>query len=85
MGIGYAALGGYNVGGIEMINIDEMPENQDWVKQTWDLPPYKSEEFLREINDLVAFRKLPVYKFAVQIGLIKDDRWVGKRGAKIEK
>ncbi len=60
------------------INIDASPENQDWIKQGWDLPPYKSEEFLRSFPDLEKFRKLPVYKFAVENGLIKNDEWQGK-------
>lgn len=60
--------------------IDEIPENQDWIKIGWDLPPYKSKEFLKLIplHQLEEFRKLPIYKFAVRNGLIKDDKWVGK-------
>lgn len=59
-----------------MINLDELSGNQDWVKQSWDLPNYKSDEFLLLFPDLKEFRKLPVYKFAVANGLIKDDEWV---------
>ena len=62
-----------------VIHIDASPENQDWIKQGWDLPPYKSEEFLRSFPDLEKFRKLPVYKFAVENGLIKNDEWQGKK------
>jgi len=58
-----------------VFNIDALPENQDWVKWTWDLPSYKSEEFLRVVKDLERFRRLPVYQFAVQRGLIVDDEW----------
>lgn len=58
------------------------PDTADWTKRTWDLPPYKSDEFmglLRGIGmTLEEFRKLPVYKYAVERGLIKDDEWVGK-------
>ena len=61
-----------------MINIDELPMNQDWTKQTWDLPPYKSDEFLLQFPDLPAFRKLPIYQMAVEKGLIKDDTWRGE-------
>jgi hypothetical protein len=61
-----------------MINIDALPDNQDWLKMTWDLPPYKSEAFLAAVKDLDAFRKRPVYRFAVGSGLIKDDKWVGR-------
>lgn len=49
----------------------------DWTKQTWDLPPYKSPEFLILFPDLKAFRELPVYKYAVRKGLIADDQWRG--------
>lgn len=64
-----------------MINIDADPRNQDWTKRTWDLPPYKSEEFNRFLAaqemSLEQFRKLPVYEFAIDKGLIKNDTWVG--------
>lgn len=59
------------------ISIDAIPENADWTKQSWDLPPYKSDEFNALVPDLDEFRKLPVYKFAVKKGLIVDDEWVG--------
>ena len=62
-----------------MTNADAILENQDWVKQSWDLPSYKSDEFLIQIPNLVKFRKLPVYKFAVANGLIKNDEWQGGR------
>lgn len=55
-------------------------ESADWTKQSWDLPPYKSPEFLIVVPDLEAFRKLPVYKHAVQNGLIMDDEWVKQKG-----
>ena len=55
-----------------ILDMDRSPENQDWTKQSWDLPPYKSDEFLALFPNLTAFRKLPVYKFAVRKGLIKD-------------
>lgn len=59
------------------IEADANPFNQDWTKQTWDLPPYKSKEFMALFPDLDAFRKLPVYQMAVRKGLIKDDEWQG--------
>lgn len=66
------------------INIDSDPMNADWPKRTWDLPPYKSEEFMRFLQSsgttLEEFRKLPVYVFAVQRGVIVDGEWVGNAG-----
>ncbi len=56
---------------------DADPDNADWTKQTWDLPPYKSDDFLAHFPDLDLFRTLPVYKHAVRKGLIKNDKWVG--------
>jgi hypothetical protein len=60
-----------------MINIDADPINQDWIKIGWDLPPYKSEEFMRTVKDLEHFKTLPIYKFAVKRGLIVNDEWAG--------
>lgn len=59
---------------------DENPDNADWTKKSWDLPPYKSKEFHNIISegDLPWFRKLLVYRKAVEKGLIKDDEWVGE-------
>ncbi len=57
-------------------DLDNNLENADWTKQSWDLPPYKSYEFFKAVTDLEAFRKLPVYKHAVEAGLIHDDEWV---------
>lgn len=51
--------------------------NADWTKQSWDLPPYGSPEFLELVPDLEAFKKTPTYKHAVEKGLIHDDEWVG--------
>lgn len=69
------------------LNPDADPMNADWTKRTWDLPPYKSEEFLRFLRSsgstLEQFRKLPVYKFAVQKGVIVDDEWVGNAGEEL--
>lgn len=61
------------------INMDADPMNADWTKCTWDLPPYKSEEFMRFLKSstLEDFRKLPIYIFAVQQGVIVNDEWVG--------
>lgn len=50
--------------------------NADWTKQSWDLPAYKSPEFLRMFPDLDHFRTTPVYNAAVQAGLIVDDEWL---------
>ena len=56
---------------------DAALEDADWMKTTWDLPPYKSEEFMRAAPDLITFRELPVYLHAVEAGLIINDEWVG--------
>lgn len=56
-------------------------ESADWTKQSWDLPPYKSREFLEVCPNLDEFRKLPVYKHAVAKGLIANDEWVGEPAA----
>jgi len=65
-----------------MLYPDNNPNNADWTKQQWNLPPYKSPEFN---SGLVAsgltldqFKKLPVYLSAVKRGLIVDDEWKGK-------
>lgn len=63
----------------EVVDMDEDLENADWTKQAWDLPPYKSAEFLEAIggeDGLDNFRLLPVYEAAVASGLIHDDEWV---------
>ena len=57
-------------------NIDEDIEDADWIKQGWDLPPYKSKEFYKIIKDIEHFKTLPVYEHAVRTGKIKDDEWV---------
>jgi len=58
--------------------LDDSIENADWIKQTWDLPPYLSPEFFLIVpyEDLDKFRKRPVYKNAVSQGLIHDDQWM---------
>ena len=62
---------------IPTVNMDAELENADWMKTTWDLPPYKSADFFLVVHDLESFRKLPVYENAVASGLIFDDEWVG--------
>jgi len=65
----------------EYFNADETSANQDWTRNHWDLPAYKSEKFMGLVitsqMGLDKFRELPVYKAAVRNGLIKDDEWVG--------
>ena len=65
-----------------MFNIDAQLHNADWTKQSWDLPPYKSEEFMEALDDmdmtLEHFKTLPVYKHAVRQEKIVDDEWVGE-------
>ena len=60
-------------------DLDATVDGADWIKAAWDLPPYGSKEFFDVIpvDELDAFRKLPVYKHAVAAGLIHDDEWVG--------
>jgi SPP1 gp7 family putative phage head morphogenesis protein len=62
-----------------MESFDDTLENADWLKQSWDLPPYKSPEFLSIFPDLDAFRRLPVYQHAVASGLIANDTWAGEK------
>lgn len=57
--------------------VDSDLENADWTKQSWDLPPYKSDEFNAMVPDLESFKKSPVYAAAVKKGLIVNDKWVG--------
>jgi len=63
---------------VDVVELDNSVENADWVKHTWDLPPYKSREFfaLVPLKQLDHFRTLPVYQQAVKSGLIHDDEWV---------
>jgi hypothetical protein len=62
---------------LEIISPDETTEGADWTKTSWDLPPYKSPEFMAAFPDLEAFRKKPAYAAAVAAGLIMDDEWMG--------
>ena len=64
------------VGNLPVVNLDADSESADWTKQSWDLPPYRSAEFMSLFPDLDAFRKLPVYQYAVESGLILDDEWL---------
>ena len=63
---------------LKIIDLDEDIMNADWTKTSWDLPPYKSEEFMGLVGGeegLENFRKLPVYQAAVKQGLIVHDEW----------
>ena len=56
-------------------------ENADWIKKgSWDLPPYKSKEFMETCGDLESFKKTPTYKWAVERGDIVDDEWARPEG-----
>ena len=59
-----------------VLNIDAIPENADWTKKSWDLPKYKSKEFYRILKSmnmtLEQFKKLPVYKWNLKAGNIKE-------------
>ena len=65
-----------------MICPDANVQNADWTKQSWDLPPYKSPEFLGLLErlgmTLEQFKELPVYHHAVRTGKIVNDIWVSK-------
>lgn len=64
---------------LETISPDSDLEGADWIKagpDAWDLPPYKSTEFMASHPDLESFRQTPVYKAAVAHGLIMDDEWM---------
>lgn len=61
---------------MQVMSPDATTESADWTKQSWDLPPYMSPEFLEQVHDLDAFRRSPAYVAAVEKGLIKDDEWV---------
>lgn len=58
------------------LNIDEFADNADWTKMSWDLPKYKSKEFmdlLKSINmSLEEFKKLPVYRMNLKAGNIEE-------------
>jgi hypothetical protein len=59
----------------DVVSLDADLENADWTKQSWDLPPYRSAEFMAQVQDIEAFKQSPVYKNAVDQGLIIDDEW----------
>ena len=67
-----------------MFNIDGQVHNADWTKQSWDLPAYKSEKFMNQLEAnvmiLKEFKKLTLYQHAVRNGLIdgEKDEWIGK-------
>jgi len=60
-----------------MYNIDANLEDADWTKRTWDLPKFGSDEFNQFLKDsnqtLEQFKKLPIYKWAVKRGEIKEE------------
>jgi len=65
-----------------IISLDSNSISADWTKKTWDLPPYKSNEFMDYLmsagSSLDQFKGTNVFKFAVYDGLIVDDEWVRK-------
>jgi hypothetical protein len=65
--------------GMRTVGVDEDLHNSDWTKQSWDLPPYKSKEFMEQVHDLEAFKITPVYLHAVKAGLIVNDNWAGAK------
>lgn len=63
--------------GMLVMSPDAELTSSDWTKQSWDLPPYMSKEFLAQVPDLATFKRSETYKNAVENGLILDDEWVG--------
>ena len=56
-------------------------ENADWIKKgSWDLPPYKSKEFMATCGDLESFKITLTYQWAVERGDIVDDEWARPAG-----
>jgi hypothetical protein len=59
-------------------NVDSILYNADWVKKRWSYPPYKSAKFMLHLEKsgmtLEQFKQLPPYKWAVESGLIIDDK-----------
>jgi hypothetical protein len=62
---------------MEVITMDEDSDLPDVTKKAWALPPYRSPEFHQLFHDLELFKTLPIYKHAVEAGLIRDDEWMG--------
>lgn len=61
---------------MEILNIDAILDNADWTKMTWDLPKYKSKEFMDWLKSsgmtLAQFQKLPVYRWNLEAGKIRE-------------
>ena len=66
---------------IQTVYPDRDARNADWPKVSWDIAPYRSPEFMAQIISmgltLEQFKRLPIYQFAVDGGLIVGDRWQG--------
>lgn len=58
------------------------PENAEWLRTKWTVPPYRSKEFGEWMNErgitLEVFQTWPMYNNALRSGLIKEERWTGK-------
>lgn len=63
------------------VKMDFNVESADWIKQSWPFAPYRSKEFMEMLKRLGVtlkhFKSLPVYKRAVERGLIINDEWRG--------
>jgi len=59
-----------------VLNIDAKLDNADWTKTKWDLPKYKSKACYRVLKSMKMtisqFKKLPVYKWNLKAGNIKE-------------
>jgi len=64
-----------------MTLIIDSEKTADWTKRGWDLPRYRSKRFMGYLQaigmSLEQFRRLPIYRMAVNSGLIVDDKWAG--------
>lgn len=63
------------------VKMDFNVESADWIKQSWPFAPYRSERFMEMLKrlevSLESFKALPIYKRAVERGLIINDEWRG--------
>jgi len=68
------------------LNIDECPYNREWLHSRWNLPPYKSEAFVKELKQLgltlSEFKLTAMYERAVEEGKIVDDKWMPAKDGK---
>ena len=65
----------------EVLDIDADPRNANWLSFTWELPPYKSPDFMVWLETqemtLEQFRETRPYRRACEGFIIVNDEWVG--------